>query len=76
MIEIISKNAIERRSHLIEQIREMDGDFLKNSKTIEQNIHKEISDFGNEIILDHLRLCGDIPESYGHDSSEEKLYSK
>jgi type II restriction enzyme len=23
-----------------------------------------------------LRLCGNIPESYGHDTSEEKLYSK
>jgi type II restriction enzyme len=28
------------------------------------------------VLIDHLRLCGDIPESYGHDSSEEKLYSK
>ena len=27
-------------------------------------------------MLDHLRLCTAIPESYGHDSSEEKLYSK
>ena len=27
-------------------------------------------------VLDHLRLCAAIPESYGHDSSEEKLYSK
>jgi type II restriction enzyme len=27
-------------------------------------------------LLDHLRLCGNIPESYAHDSSEEKLYSK
>ncbi len=27
-------------------------------------------------MIDHLRLCGNIPESYGHDSSEEKLYSK
>lgn len=26
--------------------------------------------------MDHLRLCGTIPETYGHDSSEEKLYSK
>lgn len=24
----------------------------------------------------HLFLCGDIPESYGHDTSEEKQYSK
>ena len=29
-----------------------------------------------EALLDHLRFCGAIPEKYGHDSSEEKLYSK
>ena len=28
------------------------------------------------VLLDHLRLCGAIPERYGHDSSQEKLYSK
>ena len=27
-------------------------------------------------LIDHLRLCGSIPEQYGHDTSEEKLYSK
>ena len=27
-------------------------------------------------LIDHLRLCGAIPEHYRHDSSEEKLYSK
>ena len=27
-------------------------------------------------MIDHLRTCGVIPESFGHDSSEEKLYSK
>lgn len=26
--------------------------------------------------MNHLRLCSSIPESYKHDSSEEKLYSK
>lgn len=31
---------------------------------------------GLPALLDHLRLCGDIPEPYGHDTSEEKLYSK
>ena len=27
-------------------------------------------------LLGHLRLCGAMPENYGHDTSEEKLYSK
>lgn len=26
--------------------------------------------------MDHLRLCGNIPEYYGHNTSKEKLYSK
>lgn len=34
------------------------------------------NDNGREVIIDHLRLCGDIPEFYGHDTTEEKLYSK
>ena len=36
----------------------------------------EIKNQGTQSLLDHIRLCGDIPESYSHDSSEEKLYSK
>lgn len=27
-------------------------------------------------MINYLHLCGNIPESYGHDTSEEKLYSK
>ena len=30
---------------------------------------------GTQALLDHLRLCTAIPESYELDSSEEKLYS-
>ena len=36
----------------------------------------EIGKFGTPALIDHLRLCGSIPEAYPHDSSEEKLYSK
>lgn len=28
------------------------------------------------VLLDHLRLCGTIPEHYAYDSTEEKLYAK
>ena len=31
---------------------------------------------GSSRLIDHLRLCGNIPEEFQHDSSEEKLYSK
>jgi hypothetical protein len=39
-------------------------------------MRQEIRNEGTTTLLGHLRLCGTIPESYGHDSSEEKLYSK
>ncbi len=43
---------------------------------MERELSAEIKKDGIQSLLDHLRLCGDIPESYAHDSSEEKLYSK
>jgi len=39
-------------------------------------LSNDINEKGTSELVDHLRLCGDIPESYDHDSSEEKLYSK
>jgi type II restriction enzyme len=36
----------------------------------------EIEQDGLGALLGHLHLCGAIPEHYGHDTSEEKLYSK
>ena len=39
-------------------------------------LRKEISEQGINSLLDHLRICGAVPEHYGRDSSEEKLYSK
>jgi type II restriction enzyme len=41
-----------------------------------EELREEIQAQGKEALLDHLRLCGAIPEEYGHDSSAEKLYSK
>jgi len=46
--------------------------FVKLEKELEAEIKKN----GVPSLIDHLRLCGNIPESYGHDTSEEKLYSK
>lgn len=39
-------------------------------------LRADITRDGKEALLDHLRLCGAMPEQYGHDSTEEKLYSK
>jgi len=76
MTKIISKNAIEKRNQWVTKIGELNGDFAANSLQMENDLDAEINTFGTQTLLDHLRLSGNIPESYGHDSSEEKQYSK
>jgi type II restriction enzyme len=43
---------------------------------LEKELEEEIKRSGISALIDHLRLCGNLPEGYGHDTSEEKLYSK
>ena len=76
MSDIISESANTRRSYWVEEIRKLSGNFGADSDRLEKELSEEIKTQGNQVLLDHLRLCGDIPESYDHDSSEEKLYSK
>ena len=76
MTEIISEEAIERRRAWVAKIGSLSGPFGDNALQIESELNDEITKLGTLIILDHLRLCGNIPESYGHDTSEEKQYSK
>lgn len=72
----ISKAARERRKYWVSEIVRLSGNFVQDSSRVEQELTDEVKSSGVKAILDHLRLCGAIPESYGHDSSEEKLYSK
>lgn len=76
MSKAISQSAINRRLHWIEEIKKSSGHFESDSSRIEKDLNKEIAKNGLSAVLDHLRLCSAIPESYGHDTSEEKLYSK
>jgi type II restriction enzyme len=76
MPSVITKEAIDRRKYWIEEIRKLSGDFGEDSDRVETELAAEIAQQGNGCLLDHLRLCGDIPESFDHDSTEEKLYSK
>ena len=68
--------AISQRKYWIEEIRKLSGNFSSDSDRLEKELQAEIQKNGKLALLNHLRLCGDIPESYSHDSSEEKLYSK
>lgn len=54
----------------------LSGSFNDDSLDLIESLREEIEDEGNVSLLDHLRICGAVPELYRHDSSEEKLYSK
>lgn len=76
MGKIISDKAIKSRHFWIEEIRKLSGNFGNDAESLEKELEAEIKKNGNSSLIDHLRLCGNIPESYEHDTSEEKLYSK
>lgn len=75
-IEIITQEQIDSRSYWIDEISRLSGNFGVDAEKVEDEINKEIQNKGIDALLGHLRLCGAIPENYGHDTSEEKLYSK
>lgn len=74
--KILTKQEVEHRAHWVGEIGRLSGDFSIDSDRIEKEISDEIRKKDILPLLGHLRLCGAIPERYGHDSSEEKLYSK
>jgi type II restriction enzyme len=76
MQPIISDEAIKPRENWVEKIKVLSGNFSGDTKKMEEELAAEIQTKGPTTLIDHLRLCGNIPESYKHDSSEEKLYSK
>lgn len=75
-LTVITEQEIANRKYWTEEISRLSGTFGTDSDRVEQKIAQEIETQGIASLIGHLRLCGAIPESYGHDSSEEKLYSK
>lgn len=65
-----------RRGYWVAELAKLSGSFGDDSTKMIEELRSEIARDGKEALLDHLRLCGAMPEQYGHDSSEEKLYSK
>ncbi|HEY1038123.1 MAG TPA: HindIII family type II restriction endonuclease [Bacteroidia bacterium] len=76
MARIISDQAIQRRTYWVNEIKKISGNFGDDYERLEAAVGSELNKFGIPALVDHLRLCGSIPEAYRHDSSEEKLYSK
>ncbi len=75
-IQFITRQQIENRGYWIGEISQLSGNFGVDAERVEQELAHEIRENGIDALLGHLRLCGAIPERYGHDTSEEKLYSK
>ncbi|WP_156665008.1 HindIII family type II restriction endonuclease, partial [Morganella psychrotolerans] len=68
----ITDDAKLRRYYWIDEIVKLSGNFVNDSSRVEQEIIGEVLRTGSSALMDHLRLCTAIPESYAHDSSEEK----
>ncbi|MBV6777393.1 HindIII family type II restriction endonuclease [Xanthomonas euvesicatoria] len=89
-LDVITRNQVQTRNHWVAEIERIVVDqrrearnaaaFRNHSDTLEETLEAEIAheiaEEGRAKLLGHLRLCGSIPERYGHDTTEEKLYSK
>ncbi len=65
-----------RRAYWVSELAELSGSFSEDSSKLIGTLRTEIKDEGTVSLLDHLHICGAMPEQYKRDSSEEKLYSK
>jgi type II restriction enzyme len=63
-MKIISKKAISRREYWIEEIKNISGNFGDEAQRLEKELENEIKKYGSSTLIDHLRLCGNIPEMY------------
>ena len=70
------RDAIKRRADWITKLDELSGSFSDDTLSMVNALGNEITSEGPTAVLEHLRLCGAMPEKYGRDSTEEKLYSK
>ena len=75
-LSIITEADIRRRTYWTAEIKKLSGNFGDDFTRLSAELEAEMTKEKAPAVLAHLRLCGAIPEDYGHDSSEEKLYSK
>lgn len=76
MTKIILQAAIDRRIEWVQKILNLSKEPDSKIHNVEKELNQEIDRDGISALLDHLRLCSTIPESYIYDSSEEKFYAK
>lgn len=75
-LKIIAQEDLQARFSWIAEIKNISGRFGDDSRRVFDELGSEIKANGLAPLMMHVRLCGAIPEEFGHDSSEEKLYSK
>lgn len=72
----LTASQINTRQTWVNTIANLQGTFRDVADVIGQSLAEEIQKQTLDSLLGHLRLCGVIPESYPHDSTQEKLYAK
>ena len=75
-MKYLTESDVINRKFWIGEIQNLSGNFVDDTEKMQSELREELERFGTERLLTHIRLCGNIPELYKHDSSEEKLYSK
>ena len=70
------ESTIQRRNRWVSFIETLTGPFDESAVRIAAELTAEAGSGNSGFLLEHLRLCGAVPEQYGHDSTAEKLYSK
>lgn len=70
------ENAAERRARWVSYLDTLTGSFEENSQKVVDELRTEATIGPAAVLIDHLRLCGAVPERYDPDSTQEKLYSK
>jgi hypothetical protein len=52
------------------------GDEATSFKERTEQLFEQLEDLDHDAVVEHVEYAGVIPESYSHDSSEEKLFAK
>lgn len=68
--------AKKRREYWVAELAKVSESFGNATSKMIEGLRAEIASDGKAALLDHLRICGAMPEQYAHDSSAEKRYSK
>lgn len=76
MTSVIPSAEVRIREEWISEIEQIGERFGADVDRVVARLNDEYLRSGIESLLSHLRFCSSIPESYEHDSSAEKLYSK